>query len=128
MTKKIILKSLDIDPTLAFFGSDAEIAEMERKENKRAEKIRKIIFSPDFAGMSYKTAYGQERILTHSIRQGVLFQLSYIDSDGIPSMHENFIKTAEKTVDEAIESEENLLRHYVNAGLSEDIELEILTA
>lgn len=125
---KIILKSLDIDPTLAFFGSDAEIAEMEQKEKERAEEIRKIIFSPDFSGMSYKTASGQERILTHSIRHGVLFQLSYIDSDGIPSMHENFIKTAKNTVDETIESEEELLRHYVNAGLSEDVELEILTA
>lgn len=124
---KIILKSLDIDPTLAFFGSDADIAEMEQKEKERAEKIRKIIFSPDFAGMSYKTASGQERILTYSIRQGVLFQLSYIDSDGIPSMHENFIKTAENTVDKVIKSEEELLRHYVNVGLSEDIELEILT-
>ena len=123
--EKIALSSLDIQPRDRILRNPADRAEVRRKESGRAEEVRRIVFSPDFSGMQYKKD-GRDVILTRSIREGVAFQLSYFDRDGIPAMHENFVKTAEKAVGKAIHSEEELVSHYVRASLRRDVELETL--
>lgn len=122
---KITLKSLNIDPCIYFLGTDAEIEEAERKERMQAEKIESIIFSDNFQGLSCWNTLGQELILTYSIRQGVLFQLTYIDRDGVPVMHENYIKTSKNHVNECIEPRENLIKKLVNMTLEHEIILSV---
>lgn len=124
--KNVLLKSLNINPVLFFLGTDEEIKEAEEKEARRAAEIEKIIFSPDFIAARYYTEKGATRILHHSTRPGVGFQLSYIDSDGIPAMHENFIKTSPDHVQENIQDKNHLLKHFVDITLTENLNLEIV--
>lgn len=123
--QKITLKSLNIDPCIYFLGTDAEIEAAEQKERMQAEKIESIIFSDNFQGLSCRNSWGQELILTYSIRQGVLFQLTYIDRDGVPAMHENYIKTSENHVNECIEPKENLIKKFVRMTLERNLILSV---
>ena len=91
--KYIIFPSLDIKPAFYFWATDEEIKELEAREEARAEELKAVIFAPDFLGAEYISDHGSREILHHSTRDGVLFQLSYIAADGVPTMHENFIKT-----------------------------------
>lgn len=119
--REIILKSLEIDCNLYFFGTDEEINAAEQKEAERAAELEKIIFSANFRALEYCTTYGSRIILHHSTRPGVDFQLSYIAADGIPTMHENYYTNDTR-------SKKELLRHYVNATIDEDITARLLTA
>lgn len=119
------LKALNISNTVYFKGTDAEIEQAERLEAERTADIEKIIDAPGFTAMRYVNENGQQRILHHSTRNGVMFQLSYIDADGVPAMHENFIQTGKKHVDEAIHSREDLIRHYIHAS-NHGLTLEII--
>lgn len=123
----IILKSLNIPNNLFFIGSDAEIEAAEAREEARAEELKKIFFNPSFLAAEYITTYGARHILHHSTRDGVLFQLSYIAADGVPTMHENFIKTDGKNPF-YIGGADELTRHYINACSQKDIFLTVLTA
>lgn len=125
----ITLPALNIDHCLFFRGTDAEIEEAEQKENGRAEEIKKIIFSDGFRAMEYTNYNGQRRILHHSTRPGVMFQLSYIDPDGVPAMHENYIKDTSRAPldDSAIMDIKKLLRHYVIASNSDPLTLTIIS-
>ena len=119
------LKALNISNTVFFMGTDAEIEQAERLEAERTADIEKIIDAPGFTAMRYVNENGQQRILHYSTRDGVMFQLSYIDADGIPAMHENFIQTDKKHVDEAIHSREDLIKHYIHAS-NHGLTLEII--
>lgn len=109
--------ALHIDYTVFFLGTEAEQETAEAKEAERAAELEKIIFSADFIALEYTTRRGQRRILHHSTRNGVQFQLSFIDPDGVPAMHESF-KAADN---------EKLLRHFVNAGNNNKLSLRIIT-
>lgn len=122
---KITLNNINIDPCIYFLGTDVKIEEAEEKERAQGKKIENIIFADDFQGLSCRNDLGQELILTYSIRQGVLFQLTYIDRDGIPVMHENYIKTSENHVDECIEPKENLIKKFVGMTLEHDMILSV---
>lgn len=124
----ITFENLNIEPTVYFLGTDEEIEEAERKEAQRAEDIKRVVLSPDFIALEYYTEKGARRILHHSTRKGVLFQLSYIDADGIPSMHENYIRTGKDAVNQSIGSLDDLTRHFINQTLRKNITTHILTA
>ena len=124
----ITFENLNIEPTVYFLGTDEEIEEAERKEAQRAEDIKRVVLSPDFIALEYYTEKGARRILHHSTRKGVLFQLSYIDADGIPSMHENYIRTEKDAVNQSIGSLDDLTRHFINQTLRKNITTHILTA
>ena len=97
MKEKIIsFESLNIDPCYAFICSDEEIEAAERKEAARAEELKAVFFAPDFIAAEHRTESGAREILHRSTRPGVYFQLSYIAADGVPTLHENYIKTEEK--------------------------------
>lgn len=118
---EITLQSLDIDCNLYFFGTDEEIEAAEKKEEARAAELEKIIFSDSFRALEYYTTYGSRIILHHSTRPGVDFQLSYIAADGVPTMHENYYTNDTR-------SKKELLKHYVDATIDEDITARLLTA
>lgn len=123
----ITLDPLQIDWKVFFKGTEEEQQEAEAKEAERAAEIEKIIFSADFIAAEYINYFGQRRILHRSTRPGVEFQLSYIDPDGVPAMHENFINVGGNPEEVgAIHTKEQLLRHYVHEGNEDPLTLHIL--
>lgn len=123
---KILLQSLDIDPTLYFTGSDEEILEAEKKEARRAAEIENLIFSGNFRQLTYTTETGQIRSLHRSTRPGVMFQLSYIDPDGVPVMHENFIQTRTIYGVGKIQNKRDLIMHFLNQTFKKPLQLELI--
>ena len=110
--KQYHFEPLNIDPCIYFRGTDEEIESARKQEETAADALKAIIYAPSFQALEIRKQYPRgtaREILHHSTRHGVLFQLSYIDPDGIPAMHENYIKTAP----EAIHDERELLRHIV---------------
>lgn len=128
MKRTIKLKSMDIDPKIYFFGTDEEIAKAEQTEARQAARIERIISRPDFQQLTYTTATGAIRSLHRSTRPGVMYQLSYIDSDGVPAMHENFIQTCTIYGVGAIHSRKDLIQHFINQTLKKSITCELITA
>ena len=125
----ITFENLNIDPCYAFICTDEEIEATERKEASRAAELEKLFFSPSFVAAEYTQKSGAREILHHSTRNGVYFQLSYIAPDGVPTMHENFIRIEHKNhVNQAIDTKDDLLRHFVSLNLDESITFKVLTA
>lgn len=121
---KILLQSLDIDPALYFTGSDKEIEEAEKKEARQAAIIERLIFSGTFRQLTYTTAAGQIRSLHRSTREGVKYQLSYINPGEIPARHENYINQGPDPGNVgAIHTKADLIRHYVSQTLIGPLEL-----
>ena len=95
----------------------------------RAEELKAVFFAPDFIAAEHRTESGAREILHRSTRPGVYFQLSYIAADGVPTMHENYIKTEEKqTAPGCIDSESELYNHFICYNLDENISFRVLTA
>lgn len=121
------LAPLNISNTVYFLGTEAEQEEAEAKETARAAELAAIITAPDFIALEYISSYGQRRILHRSTRHGVMWQLSYIDPDGVPAMHENYINTGGDPYEVGhIESENQLYRHFIHAGNSDPLTIKIL--
>lgn len=114
----IIFDSLKIDYNLFFIGSDEEIKEAEAREEERAEELKKLFFASNFCAAEYTEKNGSRHILHHSTRDGVLYQLSYIAPDGIPTSHEN-IKA---------DNIKDLLRHFIYYNSRHALKLHIITA
>lgn len=114
--KSYHFNALNIDPCIYFRGTPEEIDRAQIKEETAAEVLKAIIYAPGFKALEIRkerpTGTARE-ILHRSTRPGVLFQLSYIDPDGVPAMHENYIQTAPDAVPEAIHDERDLLAHIV---------------
>lgn len=128
MKKRRTLAPLNISNTVFFNGTLEEIQEAERKETTRAEELEKIITAPDFIALEYTSYNGQRRILHRSTREGVKYQLSYIDPDGVPAMHENYISEGGDPYEVGhIGSERELYRHFIHASNTEPLQLTILT-
>lgn len=122
------LAPLHISNTVFFKGTLEEIQAAERKEASRADEIERIITAPDFIALEYISYNGQRRILHKSTRPGVKYQLSYIDPDGVPAMHENFISLGGDPYEVGhIGSERELYRHFIHASNSEPLKITILT-
>ena len=114
--KQYHFEPLNIDTCIYFRGTDEEIERARIIEETANESIKAIIYAPSFQALEIRKQYPRgtaREILHHSTRRGVLFQLSYIDPDGVPAMHENYIQTAPDAVPEAIHEEGDLLRHIV---------------
>ena len=122
------LAPLHISNTVFFKGTEAEQAEAEAKETARAAELAAIITAPDFIALEYINSYGQRRILHRSTRRGVMWQLSYIDPDGVPAMHENYMGEGNPYEVGHIGSKAELIRHYIHAGNNSEMKLTVLTA
>ena len=128
--KYITLQPANINYLCYFLGTEEEQTEADRRKEARAEELKRVIFAPGFIACEYFNEYGQRRILHHSTRAGVIFQLSYIDADGIPAMHENFINdgTGNPGKVGAIHDARELIRHFTNQSNEKPLTLHILTA
>ena len=132
MEKIINFEPLHISPTIAFLGTDEEIADAEEKERQAAAAIDQIIFDPKFIALEWREPSRQgdrRQILHHSTRPGIMFQLSYIDGGGVPAMHENYIRSGQLLNDCAIHTKEELLATISRKFMfDESLTLRVVTA
>lgn len=120
----IIFPALNLDPLLYFFGTDAEIEDAELKEAARADELKEIFFDQNFYAAEWTRQSGAREILHHSTRPGVLFQLSYIAADGVPSMHENYINLFNGPRAAYIGTASELARHFTL--LDEELKIRVI--
>ena len=126
----ITLQPAKIDYLCYFLGTEEEQKTADERKKTRAEEIKRVIFAPGFIACEYYNGHGQRRILHRSTRPGVIYQLSYIDADGVPAMHENFINDGTGNPHEvgSIHDESELLTHFINNSNEKTLNLHILTA
>lgn len=98
--RTVQIPSITIEPTVVFFEEERP-DEVRQYEEQRAA-VREIWQSMlndetrTFRGAQFVTlGNGQTVILTRSVRENVDWQLSFIDRDGIPAMHEDYIQNPE---------------------------------
>lgn len=122
-----IYKSLNISPEVYFTGTMEQIDAAEKAENERAEEFKQLIQKNGLMAMEFIKKDGRREILSHSLRKGIEWQLSYFGNDGLATMHENYGRTGEKLQEEAaVHSMDELYRHFVNLNLRGDITFHIL--
>lgn len=128
--KYITLQPAHINYLCYFLGTEEEQKTADERKKERAEEIKRVIFAPGFIACEYFNEYGQRRILHRSTRPGVIFQLSYIDADGVPAMHENYINDGTGNPHEVgrIGDERELIQHYTHQSNESPLKLHILTA
>ena len=122
-----IYESLNIDSLLYFRGSDEEIKQAEARTKERAEQLQRVFFAPGFFAAELITGNGSRQILHRSTRDGVLFQLSFINADGLPTMHGNYI-TTEGAKEEAAHDAAELIRHFTDYNSRHALQLHIISA
>lgn len=118
--------SLGISRTVAFTGTDAEIADAEAKEAERASEFERLINSNDFMALEMRKPDGRSEILHRSSRPGVVYQLTYMGSDGEPTMHESYGANGENTTGQNIHSMDELYRHFIIDNLDSDITFNVM--
>jgi len=121
--ESFFFKKFNIEPEIFFLGSDEEIEAAENQEAARAAELEKVLLNNSM--VYYTTSQGQKRYLHRSTRKGVAYQLSYEGSDGLPIMHENYIKTSDDHIDAAIGTKEDLIKHYIDQLYVDDLYLEV---
>lgn len=127
-SKEILFRSYDVDPAIFFLGTDQEVEALEAMEAKTAAELQAVFFCRDFIALEYYTENGARRILHRSTRPGVLFQLSYIDADGVPVMHENYISTpADNPIQSHIGTEKDLYKHFIDQLYFANLRLNVIT-
>ena len=114
----IIFDNLKIDYNIFFLGTEEEQNEAIQKETERAEELKKIFFARNFCAAEYTEKNGSRHILHHSTRNGVLYQLSYIAPDGIPTSHQNIKEDNIK----------DLLNHFIYYNSRHALKLHIITS
>ncbi len=128
--KYIIFEPLKIDFNLYFLGTEEEQEEADAKQATRAAELERVLFAPDFIAAEYINSWSQRRILHKSTRPGIMYQLSFIDPDGVPAMHENYISDGTGNPDEVgkIHDRAELIRHFINNNNENPLTLHILSA
>lgn len=128
--KYLTFEPLQIDFNIYFLGTEEEQEEADQKQATRAADIERVIFAPGFIACEYVNSWSQRRILHPSTRPGVIYQLSFIDPDGVPAMHENYINDGTGNPDEVgkIHDRADLIRHFINNNNENPLTLHILSA
>lgn len=126
----ITLQPANINYLCYFLGTEEEQQEADERKKARTEELKRVIFAPGFIACEYYNEYKQRRILHRSTRPGVIYQLSFIDPDGVPAMHENYINDGTGNPQEVgrIGTESELIQHFIHQSNESPLTLHILTA
>ena len=94
MDRKLIMPKVTADPAAMFFEDEnPQEAALHEIQYENARVLwDALIHRDDFQAAQYSTPEGSQRILHHSPRDGVDWQLSYVAPDGIPTMHGDFLE------------------------------------
>ena len=94
MDRKLIMPNVTADPAAMFFEDEnPQEAALHEIQYENARVLwDALIHRDDFQAAQYSTPEGSQRILHHSPRDGVDWQLSYVAPDGIPTMHGDFLE------------------------------------
>lgn len=120
-------ESLNVSPDVYFRGTMDQINAAEAAEAARAEEFRKLIDTNEFMALEFMKPDGRREILHRSSRTGVRYQLSYIGSDGEPTMHESYGRIeGENAGGETVHSMEELYDHFVRENLRSDLNISVM--
>ena len=120
-------ESLNVSPDVYFRGTMDQINAAEAAEAARAEELRKLIDTNEFMALEFMKPDGRREILHRSSRPGVRYQLSYIGSDGEPTMHESYGRIeGENAGNESVHSMEELYDHFVRENLRSDLNISVM--
>ena len=124
MEEQIRIPPITIDPTVVFFEDERpEEAKLYAEQKEAAREAWKNIIENEnnafrAAQFTLPGEYGQTLILSPSTRDGVDWQLSFFNKDGIPSMHEDYIADGTENPNRSRDNDmEALLRRLVNYSL-----------
>ena len=115
-------KAKGFNPIIFFFGTEEEIQMMQNIEREKKERIKKVL-DTKFSSISFTNGWSQTVILHPSPRRNVVWQMSYIDYDGVPAKHESYLKTG--PTDETIHSLDELVEVYFSASWEKGLTLTI---
>lgn len=114
-----MFEQLNIDPTVYFTGTMDQIDAAEKSEEKRIQEFKDLIEQNKFMALEFMLPDGRTKILHHSTRAGIEWQLTDIGSDGVPQGHENFGLTGEKRTDEyAVHTMDELYRELLSYNIN----------
>ena len=90
----ITIPKIDMDPVIAFTGSDEEIEKLENLENECSAAWQKIIENPDVSAIGFQSGIDYHIVSRCTDNHGE-YRLTYFWNDGEkhvmdPSMHENY--------------------------------------
>ena len=120
-------ESLNVSPDVYFRGTMEQINAAETAEAARAEEFRKLIDTNEFMALEFMKPDGRREILHRSSRPGVRYQLSYIGSDGEPTMHESYGRIeGENAGGETVHRMEELYDHFVRENLRSDLNISVM--
>lgn len=114
--------TIDIDSDVFFLGTEEEIADAEAQEARCKEFWDTLLQRPGFCGCQFESdGHGHMMYLTHSIRPGVYWQLSYFGCDGQANMHGDYAEKGEQNEARKIHSFENLLTTLSNFSIRQTL-------
>lgn len=92
--RRITVPRETASPTAMFFEDEnpQEAALLEIQQNNGEYIWNALIQREDFRGLGYTLPDGRQQILSPSTREGIDWQLSYIGSDEIPTMHGDYLE------------------------------------
>lgn len=91
--KTFDIPAITANRAAAFFEDEKpeEFAEYERQINRALWQYMDIVNAPGFRALELPKPSGCGSLILHkSTRDGVDYQLSYIDASGVPVMHEDY--------------------------------------
>lgn len=84
------IKPVDAPADYAFTLPEAEVNQIDMQMEARTAEIADIFVEPSFGAMEFTREDGSRYIASKSTRDGVEYQLSFIDSNGDPVSHSEY--------------------------------------
>lgn len=126
----ITIPKININPIIAFTGTEEEIERLEKLEEDRSAAWQKIIENPDFSALGFQSGFNYH-ILSRNTDNNGKYRLTYFWNGTTengktyvmdPSMHENYQGKEENYIGAGLP----LLSVLTNFCFSQDIVVEIV--
>lgn len=116
------IPTITVEPSVVFFEEERpdEFKRYSEQRQTVKETWQSILNNENrmFRGAQFVTpGNGQTVILTHSVRENIDWQLSFIDRDGIPAMHENYVQDPSSPEYSSLNNMDRLYSRLTNFSL-----------